>query len=151
MQLYRVTFDTTDYPFYVVECDEQAALKRAVQALKDYGARYSKKVSIERICSGVQLVLGALDEKGGATSGVKSKAVQRILLAKQAEASAEVQCVVGCSKCKAEIYGHGDDSSDAANTCGETAEHEGWTVENGKTFCSECKSTNALGEKEEDQ
>ena len=63
MMLYRVTFDTTDYPFYAVECDEQAALKRAIQALKDYGARCSKKVSIEQICNGDHLVLGALGEE----------------------------------------------------------------------------------------
>ncbi len=147
MTLYRVEFDASSYPFYVVEQDYEGALKRAIKALEVYGSRKRGKASIEEVCSGGHLVLDALDERGDAMGSVKSRAVQRILLAKQAEASAEVQCVVGCSKCKAEIYGHGDDSSDAANTCGETAEHEGWTVENGKTFCSECKGTNTLDEK----
>lgn len=63
MTLYRIKFDSSYYPFFVVERDEQAALNRAIQALKDYGARYAKKVSIEEICSGDRLILDALDEK----------------------------------------------------------------------------------------
>ena len=63
MNLYRVDFSTS-YPFYVIEQDEVVALRRAIQALKDYGALRAEKVTIEKICSsGHHLVLSALDEK----------------------------------------------------------------------------------------
>lgn len=64
MNLYRVEFDTSDYPFFVIEQDEVVALRRAIQALKAYGLRDAKKIAIEKLCgSASHLVLGALDEK----------------------------------------------------------------------------------------
>ena len=65
MNLYRIEFNTSSSPFFVIEQDEIAALRRAIQVLKkNHSSSHALKIAIEKICnSGYHLVLGALDEK----------------------------------------------------------------------------------------
>lgn len=64
MNLYRVEFDTSDYPFFVLDHEETGALRRAILALENYGSANAKKTTIEKLCGSVShLVLDALGEK----------------------------------------------------------------------------------------